>query len=56
MMIAEGVDPEDNQFSRGIIEMREERNCRFRFAARQSYNTPRRKLFQARRQVFNVMN
>jgi hypothetical protein len=24
---------------------------RFRFAARQSYNTPRRKLFQARRQV-----
>jgi hypothetical protein len=24
MMIAEGVDPEDNQFSRGIIEMREE--------------------------------
>lgn len=24
MMIAEGVNPEDNQFSRGIIEMREE--------------------------------
>ncbi|MFN0107780.1 MAG: hypothetical protein ACKVZH_02930 [Blastocatellia bacterium] len=24
LMIAEGVNPEDNQFSRGIIEMREE--------------------------------
>ncbi len=24
MMIADGVNPEDNQFSRGIIEMREE--------------------------------
>jgi hypothetical protein len=24
MMIAEGVNPEDNEFSRGIIEMREE--------------------------------
>lgn len=24
MMLADGVDPEDNQFSRGIIEMREE--------------------------------
>ncbi len=24
MMLADGVNPEDNQFSRGIIEMREE--------------------------------
>jgi len=24
MMLAEGINPEDNQFSRGIIEMREE--------------------------------
>lgn len=24
MMLAEGIDPNDNEFSRGIIEMREE--------------------------------
>ena len=24
MMIADGIDPNDNEFSRGIIEMREE--------------------------------